>query len=654
MKCWCVRVNEGRPDSVRSELTGVAVALLCDTPHSAAQLRDAIVALGAPIVYEATPQTLDRDALARSRASVVVVNLDGEQDFDLEPVYDLLDSDHHVVFNDGAVSGGLSGWDHARWMRHLAAKILGGGGDIDPPRPLDAPGVPVRAEPAAGVPGEEAVFAAAPIDRGVPADLLSQTSSPFGEAAGTLDDAALATAAIAAAEFTVEFVPAVDEAVPRPPSRDAADEGLDLIDFDDLPAAPWRDQPGELPSLTAAQQEAGSDLGLIDLDGLPAAPWRDVPGESPPAAAAPQEAGSDFGLIEFDDLVAPLPAPSAGQATTSMTEDAPLGRATEELDATSGDDMAFEPADALDLDFDAVAVAVPDAPDRPAVAAAAQSIAVPDWTLEDLIDDLAEPPPLPPVAVQASDFGIETVCAADYLAPVADEISPPVAAAPLEMTLELIPLEEAVAPAPVQHVTHESWLDSPVSTAPARIGRIWVLAASIGGPESVRQFLAGLPRDYPALFLLAQHLGDEFVEMLAAQLAKASALTVRVAQHGDRVSHGEVLIVPGSQRLLVDATGVVVLERDQQESAFHPSIDRVLRDCADRFGADVGAIVFSGMSDDAVEGCRYLAAKGGSVYAQRPDTCVVSTMVEGVCATGVVSFLGSPSELAAKVSAAAA
>jgi chemotaxis response regulator CheB len=75
----------------------------------------------------------------------------------------------------------------------------------------------------------------------------------------------------------------------------------------------------------------------------------------------------------------------------------------------------------------------------------------------------------------------------------------------------------------------------------------------------------------------------------------------------------------------------------------------VLHDAADRFGSHAGAIIFSGMTDDAVEGCRYLAAKGGLVYAQRQDTSVVSTMIDGVCEAGVVSFLGSPQELAEKL-----
>ena len=75
----------------------------------------------------------------------------------------------------------------------------------------------------------------------------------------------------------------------------------------------------------------------------------------------------------------------------------------------------------------------------------------------------------------------------------------------------------------------------------------------------------------------------------------------------------------------------------------------MLRDVADQFGDKAGAIIFSGMAQDAIEGSKYLKSKGGVIWAQDPDTCAISTMVDGVTQTGVVSFIGSPQELAAKM-----
>jgi len=75
----------------------------------------------------------------------------------------------------------------------------------------------------------------------------------------------------------------------------------------------------------------------------------------------------------------------------------------------------------------------------------------------------------------------------------------------------------------------------------------------------------------------------------------------------------------------------------------------VMRDVADEFADKASAIVFSGMALDAVEGSRYLSARGGAVWVQDPQTCTISTMVDSVRQTGTVAFVGSPQQMAARM-----
>jgi two-component system chemotaxis response regulator CheB/chemosensory pili system protein ChpB (putative protein-glutamate methylesterase) len=145
-------------------------------------------------------------------------------------------------------------------------------------------------------------------------------------------------------------------------------------------------------------------------------------------------------------------------------------------------------------------------------------------------------------------------------------------------------------------------------------------------------------------------MGAEFMDIMSQQLARSTPLSVRTPSHGERVAHGDIVVVPVNQRLRVDREGVITLEAIKPGSLPNsPSIDQVIADVADRFAAKAGVIVFSGMAEDAAEGCRHLASKGGKVYVQDPDTCVISSMVDGVIETGVVTFAGSPKALAEKV-----
>ncbi|MCG6118336.1 MAG: chemotaxis protein CheB [Aquimonas sp.] len=185
------------------------------------------------------------------------------------------------------------------------------------------------------------------------------------------------------------------------------------------------------------------------------------------------------------------------------------------------------------------------------------------------------------------------------------------------------------------------------AAAPVGVSRVVVLCASIGGPDAVRGFLDGLPSAFPALFLVVQHLESGYFERLAQQLQKASKLPVRVPIAGTAARDGEVLVVSSDTRLLVAPDGAIELEPLASASRYRPCIDDVLRDVADTFGSRAVAVIFSGMAADAVEGAVYLTQRGGEVWAQDPESCVVSSMVDGARARGVVEFVGSPRELAA-------
>lgn len=572
------------------DAAAMSVALLSDKPTRNEHLRAALDALGAAVAYESVADTFDRGALERSGARVVIVNLDDGDNSEFDAVYDLLDDDRYrVLINDGGVSSALSGWDQARWMRHLGAKIFGNA-DVHPPRPAHAEAVP------------EAALADIPDVAREPD--ISHEAEPA--AATTESDD------FGADDFIIDMPapPAFDAPAHNAPASQAPSlepDALDDFDFD-IPAAP------AAPAFDAA----ASDVADIPVDAV---------------ELAGTETTDAFELADWtladDDLIAAPPPPAPSVFDDAASVQAPV----EAVELPLGD---FD----LDLDLDAPAPPVQlEAPGDVLHSAGESS----EWSIDELLDGVLAPPP-----VRADDeVVVDKVSAAEYLAPEAENAAPP-PTPNSAFTLELVPLEEAVAPVAIEKASHENWLD-PGAAANAKIRRVWVLGASIGGPEAVRVFLSQLPAGYPALFLLAQHLGDEFVETMTRQLARSIALTVRTPAHGDRASHGEVFVVPNDKRLLVEPNGVVVLQDVAEPSEYRPSIDRVLEDVAGRFGASAGAIVFSGMSDDAVEGCKAIAERGGNVYVQSPDSCVVSTMIDGVLETGVVQFQGTPEELARKL-----
>lgn len=583
--------------------TPPAVALLFDDSELGGHLRDALHERGARIVHEGGVAGLNRELLQQVGADVLVINLDDDADDALDQLYDIIDGDRpRVVFNDAQASRALSGWDRARWARHLAVKVLAMG-DIDPPRPEDAREVQVAPALVAAVApvvtetlgrdavDEPATFAtpaeddlAAPIAQDAATPVMADEPPPDLPADEPLQTAASEDDAPGAAFDAHAGIPFDDEIEP------AADPGI-TAESDDLAAElEALLASGELPD-EEDEQTVGAGLRFTGDEELP--PLHD----------------GDFGVVELAD---------SDDDGIALDESAP-SPAVDELD--------FSALDAPDLTaeaMDAAASVVPAAPETP--------VRAPDnWALLD-----EEAPVESNDKPDAAVFGIEKLSAAEFLAP---DVEPVAADLQPTMSLELVSMEEAIAPQAFVP-DHEMVLDELGSA----LSRIVLLGAAVDGVDSVCEFMRSLPASTRLTFLLTQHLGSHTEQEMLARLAEKSPLPVRVAEAGRRVGMGEVLMVPAGQQVRLRRDGSVELLAD---AAPEPSIDASLSMAANGFGRDAVAIVFAGRGNDAIAGSQAIHDRGGQVWVESSSGDHFADMVSGIFAERLVSFSGTPSELAA-------
>ena len=128
------------------------------------QLQHALDAIGAQTLATGEIDQLDPEQMRDARPNVILVSMDEHTDgASLDRWQALFDAPGTtVVFDDAEVTRHLSGWDLARWARHLAAKVLGKT-DVLPPVEADAERLPnVDIHDAA--PALETPFAAPPVD----------------------------------------------------------------------------------------------------------------------------------------------------------------------------------------------------------------------------------------------------------------------------------------------------------------------------------------------------------------------------------------------------------------------------------------------------------------------------------------------------------
>ncbi|GGE62382.1 protein-glutamate methylesterase [Streptosporangium jomthongense] len=188
------------------------------------------------------------------------------------------------------------------------------------------------------------------------------------------------------------------------------------------------------------------------------------------------------------------------------------------------------------------------------------------------------------------------------------------------------------------------WLTSAARGTVAE--EIWVLCASLGGPEAVKTFLDNLPPGLPAGFIYAQHIDGNFAEVLTRVLGRHAHYKLRHAEENYRIKNGDVVLMPVEREWKFDSTGVLTEQNSPWPGPYGPSIDQVLLNTADHYGAHCHAILFSGMGNDGAIAAPLLKAYGSRIWVQESASCGNSSMPDSVAATGCASFSGTPEELA--------
>ena len=175
---------------------------------------------------------------------------------------------------------------------------------------------------------------------------------------------------------------------------------------------------------------------------------------------------------------------------------------------------------------------------------------------------------------------------------------------------------------------------------------VWLLAASLGGPEAVKAFLDALPVGLPLGFVYAQHIEASFESALSQVVGRHSEWHVNQSRAHDTIRCGEVIVVPIAEELGFDESGRMLLNGHSWPEPYSPSIDQMMLNLARQFGGRCGVIAFSGMGSDGSAAAAYVLRQGGRVWTQSADTCVCSSMPDSLREGGYSSFTGDYRELA--------
>ena len=156
-----------------------------------------------------------------------------------------------------------------------------------------------------------------------------------------------------------------------------------------------------------------------------------------------------------------------------------------------------------------------------------------------------------------------------------------------------------------------------------------LILAGIGGPDAVRQLLAGLPEGFPRPILINQRLDGGRHDRLVQQMARATALPVHLAKAGTIAAAGEVYIMPPELGLADTDAGLRFDAGVPLLSSLPPS--------------DSAVLLLSGSDPADVDTALGLAARGALIAGQSPEGCYDAAAPNALIARG--GSAGSPTDM---------
>ena len=166
--------------------------------------------------------------------------------------------------------------------------------------------------------------------------------------------------------------------------------------------------------------------------------------------------------------------------------------------------------------------------------------------------------------------------------------------------------------------------------------KLIIVGASTGGTEAIKEFLLDMPPDCPGI-LITQHMPEAFTKSFAARLDSLCRISVKEAEHAERVLPGHAYVAPGHSHLLLRRSGANYMT--QLSDAAHvnrhrPSVDVLFRSAAEHAGRNAVGVILTGMGKDGAQGMLAMKQAGAYNFAQDEASCVVFGMPKEAIAAG--------------------
>jgi len=166
--------------------------------------------------------------------------------------------------------------------------------------------------------------------------------------------------------------------------------------------------------------------------------------------------------------------------------------------------------------------------------------------------------------------------------------------------------------------------------------KLIAIGSSTGGTEALRVLLMQLPPNSPGV-LITQHMPAGFTRSFAERLDTLCRITVKEAEHKERILPGHAYIAPGDFHLRLGRSGanyIALLDDGPPVNRHRPSVEPLFLSVAQHAGKNAVGVMLTGMGKDGATAMLAMREAGAFNIAQDEATCVVFGMPKEAIAAG--------------------
>lgn len=180
--------------------------------------------------------------------------------------------------------------------------------------------------------------------------------------------------------------------------------------------------------------------------------------------------------------------------------------------------------------------------------------------------------------------------------------------------------------------------------------RVLAIGGSLGAFDAATRMLASFAASVDGIAwagVLLLHAPSSQTGLIAPLVATQTGLAVREATDGETLAPREILVARPDRHLLILPGGRIALDDSPPRRCHRPSIDVLFESAARELDERVIAVLLSGTDADGVEGLISVAARGGMIGVQHPDSASAPTMPAAALAACMPNCVAPPGELGA-------